>query len=65
MTTHSISHRLFAAALSQNAPAPVKRPVRSAARAAEKVEQPKGTPLNEAARKLGEWTWNGWQQTTI
>lgn len=66
MQPNSISHRLFAAALSQDGGAPLKRPARVAEKTVIKTAAPKVSPaLNAAARKISEWSWSGWQHTTI
>jgi len=66
MNPNSISHRLFAAALSQSASATIKRPVRDAAKSAGKKYLPRPeASADAAAQKLSAWTWSGWQHTTI
>lgn len=65
MNPNSISHRLFAAALSPAA-VPGKRPVRAAAKNDDKNNAPRPASTADAtAPKLSAWTWSGWQHTTI
>jgi hypothetical protein len=70
MNPNGISHRLFVAALAQDGPAAVKRP--SAARSAAPNGPVKIRPTKSsqafgalASQRLSEWSWSGWQHTTI
>ncbi|KAB2647704.1 MAG: hypothetical protein DVB33_08370 [Verrucomicrobia bacterium] len=68
MNPNSISHRLFVSALSQSSQPPAKRPEkRSVFRAGQKSDEDRQaqTATASAARKLQEWSWSGWQSTTI
>lgn len=66
MNPNSISHRLFVAALTQGHPAPPKRPTRMAPPRESKFYGPKQiSTVSAAAQKLSEWSWSGWQHTTI
>jgi hypothetical protein len=66
MNPNSISHRLFVAALTQGNPAPLKRPTRGETKPGAKFNVPKQiSSVSAAAQKLGEWSWSGWQHTTI
>jgi hypothetical protein len=66
MNPNSISHRLFVAALTQGNSAAPKRPTRVAPQREPKFYVPKQiSPVGAAAQKLSEWSWSGWQHTTI
>lgn len=69
MNPNSISRRLFAAALSQDAQMAAKRNEREAGKNVTK--SPAAGPArvspsaDAAARKMSAWQWSGWQHTTI
>jgi len=70
MNPNSISHRLFVAALTQDGPVTGKRP--SPARSAATHGPVKIRPAKTsqafgaiASQRLTEWSWSGWQHTTI
>jgi len=66
MNPNSISHRLFAAALTQAGQPVVKRAEpRIVSRPVSKAGEVKKTVAASAAQKLSEWSWSGWQHTTI
>jgi hypothetical protein len=66
MNPNSISHRLFAAALSQSAPPAVKRPEREIGKSGGKNNAPRVmTAADPTPQKLSAWSWSGWQHTTI
>jgi hypothetical protein len=69
MNPNSISHRLFAAALSQDAQAVAKRSGREVSKDETKSTAAHPARVSSAAgatsRKLSAWSWSGWQQTTI
>lgn len=69
MNPNGISHRLFVAALAQGGPAPERRPAAArsaAARGPAKVNLKPVAPFSAlAARRLTEWSWSGWQHTTM
>jgi hypothetical protein len=68
MNPNSISHRLFVSALSSGGQPPAKRPeTRIVFRSGEKSNEAKQaqSATASAARKLSEWSWSGWQHTTI
>jgi hypothetical protein len=70
MNTNGISHRLFVAALTQDAPSDGKRPAAArvdVARDTFKARSTRATPSLSvvAARPLAAWSWSGWQHTTI
>ena len=68
MNPNSISHRLFVSALSQSGQLTAKRPeqrieFRSVVKSNEAKQSQSASA--SAARKLSEWSWSGWQHTTI
>jgi hypothetical protein len=64
MNPNSISHRLFVAALTAGGKTSAKpAAARPGGKNSSKVIAAK-TPAR-AARKLNEWSWSGWQHTTI
>lgn len=64
MNPNSISHRLFVAALAAGGKAAVKpAATRPGGKNSNKVIPAKAPA--RAARKLNEWSWSGWQHTTI
>lgn len=65
MNPNSISHRLFAASLSQPNRAPARRPGRAAGKGNEKPNPAREAAANHATQKLSAWSWSGWQHTTI
>jgi hypothetical protein len=66
MNPNSISHRLFAAALANGGQSAVKRSeARPVFRSPVKFGEAKKSVGGAAARKLSEWSWSGWQNTTI
>jgi hypothetical protein len=69
MNPNCISHRMFAAALSQAGQPIAKRAARAAGKDASKATPgnvPRVTPsVGAAAQKLSAWSWSGWQHTTI
>ncbi len=69
MNPNSISHRLFAAALSQEAQAVAKRSGREVNKDEVKSSAPNELRVvpstGEAPQKLSVWPWSGWQHTTI
>jgi len=69
MNPNSISHRLFAAALSQDVQAVAKRNGREGGKSGAKARTTNAARVapsaGEAAQKLSVWSWSGWQHTTI
>lgn len=69
MNPNSISHRLFAAALSQDAQAVAKRNGREVNKGGTKSSGPNPARVlptaDPTAQKLSAWSWSGWQHTTI
>jgi hypothetical protein len=66
MNPNSISHRLFAAALTHDGqPAAKRHETRVSFRSTVKSGEAKKTVGGAAARKLSEWSWSGWQNTTM
>jgi hypothetical protein len=69
MNPNSISHRLFVAALTQSGVNASRRPAaaRSAAgRGPVKVSAKAAVPFSVlASRRLTEWSWSGWQHSTL
>lgn len=69
MTPNSISHRLFVAALTPGGPSASRRPAAArsgAARGPVKVSAKAAVPFSVlASRRLTEWSWSGWQHTSL
>jgi hypothetical protein len=69
MNPNSISHRLFVAAVASGGATASRRPTAArsaAARGPVKVSAKAAVPFSVlAARRLNEWSWSGWQQTTL
>jgi hypothetical protein len=64
MNPNSISHRLFVAALGAGGKASAKQPLARPGGKNPSKAIPAKAPAR-AARKLSEWSWSGWQHTTI
>jgi hypothetical protein len=63
MNPNSISHRLFAAALSPETRAPAPRPVRLAAKSIPKTVADKAELA--PTRRANRWSWSGWYYPTM
>jgi hypothetical protein len=70
MNSHGISHRLFVAALTPEGKVAGKRPSAARSAAPHNPVKIRPTKLSQpfsvlAAQRLNEWSWSGWQHTTI
>lgn len=66
MNPHCISHRLFAAALSQLPPGSGAPALRETEADRRKTRTRRDAPAAEVVGKKGAgWSWSGWQHTTL